>query len=410
MRLLPVLAVAFVALAGPLENAKADNGPSPSIACVGDGHSGRRVQVLNVRLEGRPDRSSEVIPQLRAAAEETDAVFDESAAYTGGTRRVRWVTDPSCLLEVLVETIPPASSGNDRSLSYLAEQLRLKGYTDPLRKYVVAFDQFDGCGKAELRYDSSPGGSNLNNGAPSVPGLFAVLDSTNCIGSMPHELMHTLGAVQPAAPNSDGGTHCIDGWDRMCHAGEGLGVGTCEEAFQRLFDCGHDDYYSISTQPGSWLASHWNTADSGFLIRSGISVSRPWNVTLACIGGMYHVSWSDPVVAASPPVEYVITVGGTEIAVVSGDVRFVDLAPALLIDASVSDISVYTSYDGGTSPLSLHARRVGEVASCLAQVEVPIVSGKVTLLLVVGAAAALGIIAARSLARTHSPRARQQLS
>jgi hypothetical protein len=37
---------------------------------------------------------------------------------------------------------------------------------------------------------------------------------------------------------------------------------------QRM-DCNHDDYYNAAPKPGSYLSTHWNTADNEFLIRGG---------------------------------------------------------------------------------------------------------------------------------------------
>jgi hypothetical protein len=93
-----------------------------------------------------------------------------------------------------------------------------------------------------------------------------------------HELVHTLGGVQPDAPNATRGSHCTDEHDRMCYT-DAVGVtvrtvctGTGRE--NRL-DCNHDDYFSTNPPAGSWLATHWNTADSAFLSASGDPPANP---------------------------------------------------------------------------------------------------------------------------------------
>jgi hypothetical protein len=79
--------------------------------------------------------------------------------------------------------------------------------------------------------------------------------------------MHTLGAVQPDAPHATVHSHCWDGNDIMCvddgddHAQRNV----CPVRLSYLFDCGDDDYFNTSPPAGSYLATHWNTANSSFL-------------------------------------------------------------------------------------------------------------------------------------------------
>jgi hypothetical protein len=82
-----------------------------------------------------------------------------------------------------------------------------------------------------------------------------------------HELTHTLGAVLGGAPHATNYGHCWDTYDVMCYddgPGTELKV-VCPRAHQQLLDCGHDDYFSTAPPAGSWLLTHWNVANSGFL-------------------------------------------------------------------------------------------------------------------------------------------------
>jgi hypothetical protein len=89
-----------------------------------------------------------------------------------------------------------------------------------------------------------------------------------------HEVMHTLGAVQPSAPHFSGGAHCYEIYDVMCYTPkDGTADGflrNCEIIGAapnpgKPLDCGNDDYFNPAPAPGSYLAGHWNLYDSGFL-------------------------------------------------------------------------------------------------------------------------------------------------
>ena len=78
-----------------------------------------------------------------------------------------------------------------------------------------------------------------------------------------------LGGVNTAAPHATTFNHCTDEWDVMCYADGGVDklgqpasmTTVCPTSHTALFDCGNDDYFSVATPPaGSYLATHWNTA------------------------------------------------------------------------------------------------------------------------------------------------------
>ena len=244
---------------------------APGIGCYGDGQDGNRVQAIYAFPADRPDRYGQVVPSIRQWAAEMDAVFQSSAAQTGGTRRVRFVTDGNCGL--VVSRVALSARGDDTFDATIAE-LALQGYSQSNRKYLVWMDSTVLCGIGTYYADSRPTADNFNNGRSGVPAAVARIDS-GCwgLGSRgqsveAHELMHSLGAVIPTAPNSTVNGHCNDDDDRMCYSdGSPLLVlrSVCPPDQEALFDCRHDDYFNTAPAPGSYLARNWNGANNSFL-------------------------------------------------------------------------------------------------------------------------------------------------
>ena len=236
--------------------------------CYGDGESGPRVQAIYAYPADKPDRYTEVAPNIAVWAAQMDQVFDDSAQQTGGIRHVRFVTDANCNLVIL--KVQMTSTGDDTFGNTMTE-LRSMGYDNPDRRYLVWMDSTVLCGIAGYYIDDQPGSANANDG--NMPGSVARVDS-GCWGLADegqsveaHELLHTLGGVQPTAPNATPLGHCTDGADRMCYDdGSGLQQRTvCPAQNQAFLDCQHNDYYSTNPPAGSYLATHWDAADSAFL-------------------------------------------------------------------------------------------------------------------------------------------------
>ena len=256
--------------------------PGPS-GCIGDGVSGARVQAIYAVPADRPDRSETVIPAIRATyAPRVDWQFSRSAAETGGEAHVMFLTEPGgegagCRLSV---TVARLTSAGDDSFSDTVTELKALGFNRKDRKYLVWTDSNVVCGVGSLYSDTKPGQTNLNNGyAP----MYARVDA-GCWGfAEGHELMHTLGAVQKGAPHATSAGHCWDQPDDMCYDDDGNGPTTmvtlCAGRDSALFDCNHDDYFYAGGPPQlSWLATHWNTYDSSWLLRAplpAVSITLP---------------------------------------------------------------------------------------------------------------------------------------
>lgn len=259
--------------------------PGSPVPCIGDGSSGPRVQAVYAYPLGQPNRIESVRPLIQGWAAEANEIVRATAAHRGGTRDIRYVTGPSCLVDVLAVGVDPVAAGDNFRVT--VSDLVTRGLARPDRKYLVWMDTNVLCGIAQFYEDTDPGRTNMNNGHAPV-GLFARVDR-GCWGDMrgpaqshveTHELVHTLGAVLESAPNRSAAGHCTDEFDVMCYDDDQnpstfpLRIVCGSSAFERRLDCNGDDYFNVAPAAGSWLARNWNTANSAFLER-GDSLPLP---------------------------------------------------------------------------------------------------------------------------------------
>ena len=249
---------------------------SPAVTCDGDGTSGYRTQAMYVVEAGRTNRFAALQSSLQLWAAGVDDVFNRSAALTGGVRQVRYVTDTdgsTCVAKVLNVTVP---AGSMSSFNATISAVQALGHTAPNRKYLMWTDASVLCGVASMYPNDGGTQGNPNNGSYAQ---YARIDS-GCWGFgdgaaqhsvEAHELLHTMGGVMSTAPHGTRAGHCWDEADTMCYAdGGGFAMqSVCAAQKEYLLDCNNDDYYSTYPDPGSWLDTHWNAADSRFLIGGG---------------------------------------------------------------------------------------------------------------------------------------------
>ena len=149
-----------------------------------------------------------------------------------------------------------------------------------------------------MKYDSRKGTANWSNLGPSYAMVWA-----NCWTGLiaAHELAHTMGAVQTTSPHHTDENHCWDGKDAMCYddGSKQKQHLICKKPDDfRLLDCRGDDYFSVSPKRGSYLATHWNSADSQFLIRSRTKAlpqqpAKPASMTVSVVDPTHlRVSWT----------------------------------------------------------------------------------------------------------------------
>jgi hypothetical protein len=236
--------------------------------CGGTGTDGVRVQAMYVRETGMPDRYSSVTPVLLNELRYIDDVFAVSSMQTGGGRRVRWVTDGSCNINILNVVLPNGSISGD--FNRMEAALRDAGYLKTQRKYLAFADVVNTvgggtCGQGTVLADHKAT-DNLNDGRYAQ---LARVDSPCWVTSSEynsislHELLHTLGAAQPTSPNGTQGFHCTDLHEVMCYNdGWATPREVCPASNQFDIDCNNDDYFHTNPAAGSYLRDNWNVANS----------------------------------------------------------------------------------------------------------------------------------------------------
>jgi hypothetical protein len=242
--------------------------PAPrAIPCKGDGTSGNRIRFLYGYVQGSRNRLGTLAPRLRTAILQANAVFHNSGRSSGGARDLRAYTDRSCRPVITAVAIPASAL---RSTGGPFDVLRKKGYWQDDRKYVLLMDTARICGWGTFFADDGKSIGNANNGGHT----YARIDSGCWQGGtvIAHEITHMLGGVQKSAPHSNGNGHCRDEHDLMCYneAGRLRTSIRCPGASgEATLDCGKDDYFNGRPRSGTYLARHWNTADSSFLYGGG---------------------------------------------------------------------------------------------------------------------------------------------
>ena len=244
-----------------------------SITCVGDGTDGNRLQALYV-TEGPPSLNDADRSAIELGMINTTAVYETSSALLGESLVLpRWVHDGACRPDIAVVSVPPGSLDN---FSDTIQAVAREGYNRSDRKYIMWTDSAVLCGVAAVTMDDSKN-RNANDGTHAG---YARIDRA-CWGYqgsiVAHEVTHTLGAVLPSAPNATPYGHCSDEYDIMCYDDgpvTSIDIVCGSASSDHLLDCNSDDYFHTQPPPGSYLATHWNVADSSFLERIEPEVER----------------------------------------------------------------------------------------------------------------------------------------
>ena len=357
----PVVGAPTIAVPATAAAARAGVVTPPGPVCAGTGSDGPRVQAVYAYTSTPPTGTQ--LADIATYAAVADQVFADSAARTGGDRRVRWVTDggsAGCAVAVTARLITTVASG----FRALRADLTAQGLTDVNRKYLVWTEgrldtpQTEGCGVGEFWADDGRNAAtnfNATNaaGTPDATPTFAAFDNRcwNMNGghSVPsHELMHMLGAVQNSAPNRSGDGHCTDDYDAMCYGPTTVIVAGCSDpSDERLFDCNNDDYFSTDPVRAGYLCTNWNTARSPYLWNSTVDQPPRPVVLLSAVGepGSVRISWSASP-SCVPPDSYIVSVTGSAPVTVGGDVTSVTRAAP----SGSATVTVFPSRAGVAGP------------------------------------------------------------
>jgi hypothetical protein len=212
--------------------------------------------VLYARPSGAPDRYTEVKAELQAAIRRMNAVLNHDALESGGVS-----ADYKVLCDGAGEIQVDSFVSAGPSFGQIVSAARAAGFRQPNADYTIFYDgTTGGCGVGSYIDDETLDASNLSNSG----GGYAISYRDCWFNATPmHENGHAQGAVQYGAPNSTGnGGHCYDEEDVMCYSPDGGDLhqeGEVQRCTDRVhFDCGNDDYFDPSPEPGEYLESRWN--------------------------------------------------------------------------------------------------------------------------------------------------------
>lgn len=237
-----------------------------NVPCVGDGQSGYRVQVIYAYDKANNSRYNQVVGNLRVTAAGVDELMGESSRAAGKELHFLFVSDTQCNIDVKPIGLSSAAMLN---FGTMIQALYDSGQNRTDRIYLIFADTTSAgiCGIGTMVRDDRDTQNNRNNSGPSYSRV-----DRDCWApqAATHELMHNLGGVQDSAPHSSKGSHCIDEWDVLCYSDSPNYPSMkylCpnKATYQGRIDCNNDDYFDPLPQPGSYLDTHWNTAESVFL-------------------------------------------------------------------------------------------------------------------------------------------------
>ena len=198
------------------------------------------VNVVQFQWLALPDEATDhdaIESELRQIAEHINWLFWRDSDNHAEVRIPAWKVTVDCKLDIRWHNEP------------FTGRIPPHGQT----KLIQISPDTNFCGYAYVNTDDQPGPTNLHN----LSSMAVV--ARQCLGHyvVAHEFLHSIGAVRPSAPHSDGNLHSTE-FDIMGPPG----APDC--TIHDRIDCNHDDYFSLS--PGERFTNRWNSADSIFLV------------------------------------------------------------------------------------------------------------------------------------------------
>jgi hypothetical protein len=258
-------------------------------------------KVIYAYASDQPDRFDTWKNQLQANA---SLIGQYMSQQDGATRAPRFDMGTSCgprYLDIQTVALPQSKAYYDDNFANITTDVAARlGTASAKRNVLILADSLTTQPSNSLyglgqHYNSGtsdiPGAANPHNAGNLYSALFPPVGYSPPTVSgqqfypgfwpegMLHEISHTLGAVNYSAPHTSAGAegprgHCTDGYDVMCYAdGPSPLVPYTTTACPQIagsagmiqtYDCGHDDYFSPSPAPGSYLDTHWNLYNSIF--------------------------------------------------------------------------------------------------------------------------------------------------
>ena len=280
------------------ENALFYNSALPAEAplkCLSKENLSPRYQAIFVPENASTSEiTPEIIASINRGIHVSNAIMKNSS---NNEREFRFATNEDCTPSIITHLIPKETELEPNTLvSYLNKnKSKILGNSEKVKTNFLVFikstKEFCGQGtglpllqkNGKWVQDTSPTQSNqINNGTQVALIGATCFDYPQVVA---HELVHTLGAVSSISPNASAHGHCLDGHDLMCYSdAPNLKVTVSCPLTQSIFmlDCNGDDYFSLNPAPGSYLSTHWNSANNIFLYDNNVKteLSNAPNSTL----------------------------------------------------------------------------------------------------------------------------------